>query len=1467
MNVLRKKKGLTGIICAAGLLTSAPLLAQSQMGQSLYGESPVDNFGWSVSMKGSRHLAVGAPYNDDNGSSAGQVRVFALEQGLWTQMGQDIDGEYSGDYSGYSVSMGDTATVAIGAYGNDGNGSSAGHVRVYSWSPLDTSWVQKGADIDGEYYSDYSGRAISMSDGQTVAIGAYGNDGNGNSAGHVRVFRWNGSAWVQKGLDIGGSYSYDYAGYSVSMPDSNTVAVGAYGSDYAGTYAGQVKIYKWNGSNWIQKGLAINGEASNDYSGYSVSMADSNTVAIGAPYNDGNGSYSGHVRIYEWKDSVWTQKGTDIDGEAPYDYFGNAVSMGDANTLAVGAYGNDGNGTSSGQVRIYKWNGSNWLQKGVDINGSTSNDYFGYSVSMGDPFTVAGGGYNAENDLATTVGEARVFNVQNLLWSGDFENARGCIDCAHLKVGDEFLSGIDTFLVVDRAMLDSLLTEGFSPQKVCVSLVEDMSYLFAGNTGLNQPLSSWDVSNVTDMSHMFDGASAFDQYINNWDVSAVMDMSHMFEGAVMFNQALSGWDVSNVVNFSSMFKGAHRFNAAIGGWNLGHATHTTSMFEDASLFNQNLGNWDVASVMDMSGMFKEAVSYNSYMANWDVSAVQNMSGMFEGAAVFNQYVGGWDVSSVTDMSTMFMGAVSFDSPLYDWDVSAVTDFSGMFTFAVSFDRGIGSWDVSSVSNMDNMFFYATSFDQDLSMWCVSQVPALPPGFALYSSLSAPNTPQWGTCKLPEVLNNACLSCDMYNVGEWFVHNRDSIYVVDRPQLDSVVAAGLDLSKVCVSHVTDFDSLFAAYPVSGDITQWDVSAVEQMRGTFMNRGTFNQDIGNWDVSSVATFSHAFLNAVQFNQDISGWDISAATDLESMFFFAKDFDQPIGNWDVSSVSNMQSMFFYTLNFDQDLSGWCVKDISQQPYAFSDFSALDVNHHPLWGASCGLNNGAFVTQSGCLKCDSLDVGDVFLFEGDSIEVVDRDRLITLIAAQADLTKVCVSHVTDMKNLFEGEKWFNQDISSWDVSHVTTMRGMFSGATAFNQDISGWDLSSLTETTLMFARASAFNQDLNNWDVSGVTAMSRMFKDAQSFDGNIGDWDVSNVSRMTSMLEGATDFNQDLSLWCVPKFEFLPPPNFALNSALDSAHFPNWGNCPNTYNNVTSLESGAFWNADSCIDCSALNVGDFFSLGDDTLLVVDRPMLDSLIQMRADLTKVCVSHITSLADALRGQYWFNSNISSWDVSRVTDFNNMFRKAMKFNQPLNNWNVSQADNMSRMFFRAESFNQPIANWDVSNATRMNTMFKRALRFNQDISSWDVSAVIGMNDMFRAASTFNQDLSNWCVTNIPTKPTGFDANSALTTAQLPLWGSCGSSSSFTTGLDFSNPNPSDRLSSTLEAPQLYPNPTTGRVYAKGWEGTYEIYSEYGALICTGLIEDGIDLSSYAKGIYIFVITQNDTKTFEKIVKL
>ena len=116
------------------------------------------------------------------------MRIYSWDGSPWSQVGNDIDGEAAGDYSGYSVSIdSDGSHVAIGAINN--KSGNKGHVRIYSWDG--SAWAKVGNDIDGESSNDRSGFSVSIdSDGSHVAIGAYNNDGNGSNAGHVRVFKF-----------------------------------------------------------------------------------------------------------------------------------------------------------------------------------------------------------------------------------------------------------------------------------------------------------------------------------------------------------------------------------------------------------------------------------------------------------------------------------------------------------------------------------------------------------------------------------------------------------------------------------------------------------------------------------------------------------------------------------------------------------------------------------------------------------------------------------------------------------------------------------------------------------------------------------------------------------------------------------------------------------------------------------------------------------------------------------------------------------------------------------------------------------------------------------------------------------------------------------------------------------------------------------------------------------------------------
>jgi hypothetical protein len=349
----------------------------------------------------------------------------------------DIDGEAVDDQSGYSVSMNSTGDiVAIGAINNDAAGNNSGHVRVYKQT--DGKWEQLGIDIDGEAVGDQSGYSVSMnSAGDIVAIGAINNNGGGSNSGHVRVYQYIATpdglkpkAWIQLGIDIDGEAAGDNSGTSVSMNSTgDIVAISAiFNNGVDGSNSGHVRVYQYIATPdglkpkaWIQLGIDIDGEAANDQSGLEISMNSAgDIVAISSMINADVGANAGHVRVYQYIDTpdglkpkAWIQLGIDIDGRSSHDYSGTSVSMNSAGDIvAIGAERSEPTGlNSTGHVRVWKYDGSAWQRLGDDIYGEASFDYSGTAISMnsaGDIVSIC----SIENDSnSANAGHVRVWKL------------------------------------------------------------------------------------------------------------------------------------------------------------------------------------------------------------------------------------------------------------------------------------------------------------------------------------------------------------------------------------------------------------------------------------------------------------------------------------------------------------------------------------------------------------------------------------------------------------------------------------------------------------------------------------------------------------------------------------------------------------------------------------------------------------------------------------------------------------------------------------------------------------------------------------------------------------------------------------------------------------------------------------------------------------------------------------------------
>ncbi len=432
-----KKNKLTTVFTALiiCIILSSNVYGQwTQKGQDVDGGIADDRFGYAVSLSfDGNTMAAGAPCSGSVFADPGHARVFDwnVTNSSWDQKGDDINGESNGDRFGHSVSLSaDGNTLAIGSPANNSSGQQAGVIRIYEWDADSNSWGQKGLDIDGETDGGNFGWSVCISDdGNTLIGGARYNSALGWGTGHARVYRWNDNdgAWEQMGEDLDGETAGSNAGFATSInTDGNIVAVG---SPYH-IGIGYVKAYAWNaGTNaWDQIGTTLSGDLNDENYGYTVCLSDNGHIlAIGSKGDCLIGQNAGHTRIYELNEvsDSWEQMGEAINGESAWDLSGFTVALNGLGTMvAVGSPFNDAAGAGSGHTRVFDWDGatSDWVQKGIDIDGEAADDHSGWSVCLSSDGNTIVSGANANDGNGLSAGHARVFEFQSTVGISSLEN-------------------------------------------------------------------------------------------------------------------------------------------------------------------------------------------------------------------------------------------------------------------------------------------------------------------------------------------------------------------------------------------------------------------------------------------------------------------------------------------------------------------------------------------------------------------------------------------------------------------------------------------------------------------------------------------------------------------------------------------------------------------------------------------------------------------------------------------------------------------------------------------------------------------------------------------------------------------------------------------------------------------------------------------------------------------------------------
>lgn len=382
-----------------------------------------------------RTLAVGASFEDSSSQSpddnaadnSGAVYVFTRVAGGWQQQGYlKAASPVEEQQFGSSVALAaDGLTLAVGATGENGS------VHVFTRGDADSDWLAPTTLVSPEAAPpSLFGVGVALSaDGQTLAVGTMGADGN---SGAVHVYTRNGSNWQHASrLQAANGEAGDLFGRSVSLSaDGLALAVGADSEDGDGSSPGNngasasgaayVFTRSAGANDWSQQAyLKASQGQSLDMFGHSVVLsADGLVLAVGATHEDGNGTdplnddvdASGAVYVFtriagagNWSQTAYLK----ADPPGAQHLFGVSVALSgpaEARILAVGA---NGTASKTGAVHLYRGSGGQWARLAtVAPPHGDAFDLFGTSVAITTegPVPVLAVGAMGEASAARTIG-------------------------------------------------------------------------------------------------------------------------------------------------------------------------------------------------------------------------------------------------------------------------------------------------------------------------------------------------------------------------------------------------------------------------------------------------------------------------------------------------------------------------------------------------------------------------------------------------------------------------------------------------------------------------------------------------------------------------------------------------------------------------------------------------------------------------------------------------------------------------------------------------------------------------------------------------------------------------------------------------------------------------------------------------------------------------------------------------------
>ena len=297
-----------------------------------------DYFGWSVAVSGDT-IVVGASQDDDAGTQSGSAYVFVRSGTTWSQQAKlTASDAAAADLFGFSVAIsGDT--IVVGAYRDDDAVGESGSAYVFVRSG--TTWSQQAKlTATDPGFTDFLGWSVAIS-GDTIVVGARLDDAAAQNSGSAYVFVRSGATWSQQAkLTPSDAALNDEFGYSVAV-SGDTAVVGTPFDDDAGNESGSAYVFVRSGTTWSQQAkLTAADAAANDRFGFSVAVSG-DTVVVGAYGDDDAGTDSGSAYVFVRSGTTWSQRAKLTASDATVaDQFGISVAV-SGDTAVAGARGDE----------------------------------------------------------------------------------------------------------------------------------------------------------------------------------------------------------------------------------------------------------------------------------------------------------------------------------------------------------------------------------------------------------------------------------------------------------------------------------------------------------------------------------------------------------------------------------------------------------------------------------------------------------------------------------------------------------------------------------------------------------------------------------------------------------------------------------------------------------------------------------------------------------------------------------------------------------------------------------------------------------------------------------------------------------------------------------------------------------------------------------------------------------------------